>query len=120
MDTVIARTPDEWRSWLARNSCVETEVWLVIYHKDSSTPSIRYHEAVEQALCFGWIDSVHRKNDAESSRLRFSPRRRRSRWSQLNRQRAATMTEQGLMTERGFAAIEMAKAGGTWVVEPAG
>jgi uncharacterized protein YdeI (YjbR/CyaY-like superfamily) len=75
---------------------------------------VRYHEAIEQALCFGWIDSHARKHDEHSSRLRFTPRNPRSTWSAVNRQRAARMIEQGLMTERGQALIDLAKAGGTW------
>jgi uncharacterized protein YdeI (YjbR/CyaY-like superfamily) len=79
---------------------------------------VRYAEAIEHALCYGWIDSHARKRDADSFYLRFSPRRPRSRWSRLNRQRAAAMTELGLMTEHGRAAIERAKATGTWQTHP--
>jgi uncharacterized protein YdeI (YjbR/CyaY-like superfamily) len=114
MTTVLARTSADWRAWLARNSRSETEVWLVIQNKHSATPSVRYRESIEQALCYGWIDSHARKRDVDSFQLRFTPRRSRSRWSRLNRQRAATMIELGLMTEAGHAAIEQAKADGTW------
>ena len=117
-NTTAASTTDEWRAWLARNCRSEKEVWLIIHHKDSRTPSVRYHEAVEQALCYGWIDGLHRKHDADSSRLRFTPRRPRSNWSRLNRERAATMIERGLMTEHGQAMIDQAKAKGTWEIEP--
>ncbi|NED94163.1 hypothetical protein G1H11_02435 [Phytoactinopolyspora alkaliphila] len=114
MNVVFASTAEEWREWLIRNSQSEKEVCLVIQHKDSSTPSVRYHEAVEQALCFGWIDGLHRKRDAHSSQLRFTPRKQRSSWSRLNRQRAAAMIELGLMTPQGQAAIDAAKERGTW------
>jgi uncharacterized protein YdeI (YjbR/CyaY-like superfamily) len=114
MDIVEAGTQDEWRAWLTRNCRTEEEVWLVIHHKDSGTPSVRYQEAVEQALCFGWIDGLHRKRDAAGSQLRFTPRGPRSTWSELNRERAARMTGLGLMTERGQAAIDHARATGTW------
>ncbi|KAF0959896.1 YdeI/OmpD-associated family protein [Rhodococcus sp. T7] len=114
MDTVVARTTAQWRAWLSENSRSEKEVWLIIHHKDSGTPSVRYHEAIEQALCFGWIDGLHRTHDAHSSRLRFTPRTARSSWSRVNRQRAARMIEQGLMTEAGHAAIDLAKSKGTW------
>jgi uncharacterized protein YdeI (YjbR/CyaY-like superfamily) len=116
--TVFARTAAEWRAWLARNCRSETEVWLVIHHKDSGTLSLRIHEAVEHALCYGWIDGLHRKRDAHSSQLRFTPRTARSRWSAVNRRRAARMIELGLMTEQGRAAIEQAKANGLWEVVP--
>lgn len=79
---------------------------------------LRYPEAVEQALCFGWIDGLHRGNGPGSSLLRFTPRTTRSRWSRVNRQRAARMTELGQMTEHGQAAIDRAKAAGTWQALP--
>jgi uncharacterized protein YdeI (YjbR/CyaY-like superfamily) len=114
MATVFASTPEQWRAWLARHCQSEREAWLVIFHQDSGTPSVRYHEAVEQALCFGWIDSHHRRRDAHSSQLRFSPRTNRSRWSPTNRERAEKMVAAGLMTEPGQAVIDRAKADGTW------
>lgn len=121
MNTFLATTPDDWRCWLARNSGSEEEVWLLIHHKDSSVRTIRYEEAIEHALCFGWIDSHHRKQDHASSALRFSPRTSRSGWSALNRERAARMITAGLMTPRGQELIDHAKAAGLWEVQaPAG
>jgi uncharacterized protein YdeI (YjbR/CyaY-like superfamily) len=108
MNTFTAQDAAQWRAWLAENHLSAQEIWLVIHHKDSSTPSVRYNEAVEQALCFGWIDSHHRKHDASSSALRFSPRRKRSSWSELNRERAARMIALGLMTSHGQAALDRA------------
>jgi uncharacterized protein YdeI (YjbR/CyaY-like superfamily) len=115
---VVAGTAGDWRAWLAGNCRTATEVWLVLQHRDSGAPGLRYDEAVEQALCFGWIDGLHRKRDADSSQLRFTPRTARSRWSRLNRQRAAKMIELGQMTEHGQAAIDLARAAGTWQVPP--
>jgi uncharacterized protein YdeI (YjbR/CyaY-like superfamily) len=120
VDVVVAATADEWRAWLDRHARTEREAWLVIHHQRSGTPSVRYDEAVEQALCFGWIDGLHRRHDATSSVLRFSPRSARSRWSARNRERAARMVEQGLMTELGQAEIDKAKARGTWDPEADG
>ena len=116
MNTFSASTTDDWRGWLARNCRSEKEVWLVIHHSGSGTPGPRYHEAVEQALCYGWIDSHQRQHDADSCILRFTPRKPRSTWSRVNRDRAAKMTEQGLMTRHGQALIDLAKADGTWQV----
>lgn len=118
MSTVTASTAAEWRAWLERNRESAREVWLVLYHKDSGVPSLRYHEAIEHALCYGWIDGLHRRRDAHSSQLRFSPRTPRSTWSRVNRERAVRMTELGLMTEHGQAAIDLAKARGTWQTVP--
>lgn len=119
MNTFSAPTPDDWRAWLAQNGRTEKEVWLVIHHKGSATPSVGYGESIEHALCYGWIDSHARKRDAESFLLRFTPRSPRSTWSRVNRQRAVRMIERGLMTEHGLAMIELAKARGTWEVVPA-
>jgi uncharacterized protein YdeI (YjbR/CyaY-like superfamily) len=116
MNTITAPTADAWRTWLASNCESTDEVWLVIYNKASGVPSIRYHESIEHALCYGWIDSHTRKHDADSIRLRFTPRRARSTWSAVNRERAARMIEQGLMTDQGQAAIDLAKQTGRWEV----
>ncbi len=119
MNIFSAGSTGDWRAWLARNWQSEKEVWLVIPHSGSGTPGPRYHEAVEQALCYGWIDSLQRKHDAHSCILRFTPRNPRSTWSQPNRERAAKMTEQRLMTEHGQALIDLAKATGKWQAAPA-
>jgi hypothetical protein len=111
VNTFFASTPADWRAWLAQNCRSEKEVWLVIYHTGSGTPSVRYHEAIAHALCYGWIDSQARKRNADSSCLRFTPRNSRSTWSRVNRQRARKMIELGLMTEHGQALIELARAG---------
>jgi len=87
---------------------------LVIYHKTSAVKSVYYEEAVEEAICFGWIDSIAHKRDAESKYQFFAKRKPKSNWSKLNRARAAKMTEQGLMTASGAAMIELAKQTGTW------
>jgi uncharacterized protein YdeI (YjbR/CyaY-like superfamily) len=112
VNTVFASTTADWRAWLAQHCRSEKEVWLAIYHQDSGTPSVRYHEAIEHALCYGWIDSQARKRDSDSSYLRFTPRSPQSTWSRVNRERAARMIELGLMTEHGQALIEEAKANG--------
>ena len=112
MDVLEANAAAEWRTWLA--STDRAEIWLVIQRKDSGTPGMSYGEAIEHALCYGWIDSHARKRDADSWQLRFTPRTSRSRWSEVNRRRATNMIERGLMTQRGQAVIDLAKAKGTW------
>jgi uncharacterized protein YdeI (YjbR/CyaY-like superfamily) len=116
VNTLSASTAAQWRDWLAHHCRSEKEIWLVIHHKDSTTPSIGYHEAIEHALCYGWIDSHARTRRPGCSELRFTPRGPRSTWSRVNRQRAATMIERGLMTAHGQAAIDRARATGTWQV----
>ena len=114
VDVVRAASVAEWRAWLADHGGTASEGWLVIPHKNSGIPGVTYVEAVEQALCFGWIDGLQRKHDERSARLRFSPRRPKSKWSAPNRERVARMLAENQMTEAGQAAIDRAKADGTW------
>lgn len=114
MEIVDLRTAEDWRRWLIDNGDSATEIWLVIHHKSSVNAGMRYHEAIEQALCFGWIDGLHRRHGAHSSQLRFTPRSARSSWSALNRERAQHLIDAGLMTEHGQTAIDIAKANGKW------
>jgi len=99
MKTFYAPDRKTWRNWLSKNHDKEKEIWLVRYRKSSGKPCISYDESVEEALCFGWIDSVQRSNDKESTVQHFSPRRPKSNWSPSNRERANRLIEQGLMTE---------------------
>ncbi len=89
-------------------------VRLIIYHKKSGTPSVKYDDAVEEALCFGWVDSKPNKRDGESYFLHFARRNPKSNWSRLNRQRAQKLIKEGLMTSVGLAMITLAKKTGRW------
>jgi uncharacterized protein YdeI (YjbR/CyaY-like superfamily) len=99
-------TPDEWRRWLAKNHASATELSVGFYRKGSGRPSITWPEAVDEALCFGWIDGVRRSIDSESYRIRFTPRRARSIWSAVNVKRVAALTEAGRMRDAGIRAFE--------------
>lgn len=112
--TVHAKTRKEWRNWLMKHHQSETSVWLIIYHKSSDTKSIYYDEAVEEAICFGWIDSIAHKRDEESKYQFFAQRKPKSNWSKANRARAEKMIAAGLMTESGERLIDLAKTTGTW------
>jgi uncharacterized protein YdeI (YjbR/CyaY-like superfamily) len=114
MNTLYAADTAAWRDWLEQNGTSEQSVWLVIQHKDSSTPSVGYHEAIEHALCFGWIDSKALKNDENSCLLRFTPRRPKSTWAATNRARAQRLIDAGLMRPAGQAMIDLAKRTGRW------
>lgn len=116
MRTLHATTRGEWRAWLTDNGESAEEIWLILQHSGSSTPNVRHDEAIEEALCFGWIDSLARKRDAGSWCLRFTPRNPRSAWSNVNRALVERLIAQGLMTSRGQAAIDLAKRTGTWSV----
>src|SRR3989337_3939708 len=103
-----------WRKWLATNHTSIDPVCLVIFHKKSKTPNITYGEAVEEALCFGWIENKGMKRDDESMYLQFCPRKEKSNWSKLNRERVEKMIWEGLMTEAGQIFIDIAKSSGKW------
>ncbi len=103
-----------WRKWLLTNHKSTDPVGLVVFHKKSKTPNIAYDEAVEEALCFGWIDNKGMKRDDESMYLQFCPRKEKSNWSKLNRERAEKMIQAELMTPAGQYFIDIAKKTGTW------
>ncbi len=103
--TYYAKNRKEWRSWLRRNHQSEKEIWLLYYRKDSGKPRIPYNDAVEEALCFGWIDSTQKKLDDERLAQRYTPRKPKSVLSQLNRERVRKLIAQKKMTKVGLAAI---------------
>jgi uncharacterized protein YdeI (YjbR/CyaY-like superfamily) len=111
-------TAEEWRTWLEANAATEEDVWLMIYKKHAGTPSVTLQEAMQEAICFGWIDSQMQPIDEERYALRFTPRRKTSNWSERNKGWAAKLIEEGRMTEAGLAKIEEAKQNGRWDKAP--
>jgi len=105
---------DAWRAWLEANHATAKEAWLIIQKKHMAKPGLSLEEAVEEALCFGWIDGVLRPIDEEKFALRYSPRKRGSIWSETNKRRVRRLIKQGRMTEAGLAKIKEAKASGEW------
>ena len=108
------KTRSQWRKWLEKNHSTSPGIWLIYYKKESGKRKFDYADAVEEALCFGWIDSLPRKIDNERSSLKFTPRKPKSIWSKLNKQRIEELIEQKLMTHAGLAKIEQAKKDGSW------
>ena len=104
-ETIYVTTSDEFRKWLIMNHATKKEIWLIQYKKVTKKPSINYVEAVEEALCFGWIDGLEKGMDAERYALRFSPRRPKSNWTNTNKDRARKMIAEGRMTTAGRAAL---------------
>jgi len=103
-----------WRAWLEGHHSSESEVWLIYYKKHSGKKSVRYEEAVEEALCFGWIDSRVKRIDDERYMQRYTPRRDDSNWSESNKKRVTKLIKNGHMTQAGLAKIEIAKKNGAW------
>ena len=105
-ETLYVTGRGEWRRWLEANFDTAPEIWLVYPNKASGEPRIPYNDAVEEALCFGWIDSIVKKPDELRAAQRFSPRRRGSRYSQLNRERLRWLAGEGLLHPSVRAAVE--------------
>lgn len=105
---------DKWRQWLSEHHATEAGIWLIFYKKGTSKPTIAYEDAVEEALCFGWIDSIIKKVDAAKYVRKFTPRKEKSIWSKLNKRRVEKMIQQGKMTKAGLAMIKAAKKNGSW------
>ncbi len=105
---------NDWRDWLENNHSTTKEIWLIHFKKHTGKPSITYDDAVKEALCFGWIDGLLKRIDDEKYALRYSPRRSRSIWSELNKKRVKKMIKQGRMTDAGLAKINEAKENGEW------
>ena len=103
-----------WRTWLAEHHATMPGIWLVYYKQQSGKPRVAYADAVEEALCFGWIDSRTNPLDAERSLQWFSPRKPKSPWSKLNKARVERLIAQGLMTDAGFAAIAISQRNDSW------
>ncbi|MFC2078470.1 YdeI family protein [Candidatus Bipolaricaulota bacterium] len=114
MRTLRVETRDAWRSWLAEHHARENEVWLVFQKAHTGAPNVPYGEAVEEALCFGWIDSLIKRIDEDRYARKFTPRRSGSVWSESNKKRVEKMIAEGLMTAAGLHFVEDAKATGEW------
>lgn len=111
--TLRPRTRAAWRAWLDRHAAAR-EIWLLLAKKHVPGRWLSYDEAVEEALCVGWIDGIVKAVDEDFRALRFTPRRRGSVWSALNKRRVARLTRQGRMTEAGLVHVRLAKASGAW------
>jgi uncharacterized protein YdeI (YjbR/CyaY-like superfamily) len=108
------KTRAAWRNWLEAHHDKLPGVWFTFYKKESGKRRVTYDEAVEEALCFGWIDSLPKKIDEHRSALKFSPRKPKSVWSELNIKRVQELIDKKLMTPVGLQKIERAKADGSW------
>jgi uncharacterized protein YdeI (YjbR/CyaY-like superfamily) len=108
------RTEAAFEHWLRRNHAKETEIWLRIYKKAAGVPTVTNAQALDVALCWGWIDGVRKSFDERSFLQRYTPRRARSIWSQVNREHVARLSGAGRMTPHGQRQVDAAKADGRW------
>src|SRR5581483_6540294 len=104
--TLYVHKTTDWRSWLKKNHKTAREIWLVYYKKNSGKPRIAYNDAVDEALCFGWIDSTVKAIDKDRYCQRYSPRRKGSPCSEMNKHRAMRMIKEKRMTPAGLAALD--------------
>jgi len=112
--THIFPTRAEWRSWLEAHHAGQSELWLAIYKKGSGKTAVTYDEAVEEALCYGWIDGLVQAINEEKYAVRFSPRKPGSVWAESNKRRVEKLIQEGRMAEPGLQKVAAAKASGEW------
>jgi uncharacterized protein YdeI (YjbR/CyaY-like superfamily) len=113
-NSIHPKTRNAWRTWLTKNHNLGEGIWLISWKKISGKPQIAYDDLVEEALCFGWIDSKPNKLDEQRSMLWFAPRKSGSGWSRLNKERIEHAIATGIMMPSGFVKIEAAKKDGSW------
>lgn len=114
MSRIYCKDRDKWRAWLEQNHAVEKDIWLVYYKKQTKKETVFYSEAVDEALCFGWIDSTVKSIDDETYMQRYSPRRPNSVWSLVNKNKVKRLIKEEKMTEAGMVAVKEAKESGQW------
>jgi uncharacterized protein YdeI (YjbR/CyaY-like superfamily) len=111
---LYCKTVGQWREWLEQHHSTESVVWLVFYKKGLSDQTFDYDGALDEALCYGWVDSVIKKLDEQRYARKFTPRKETSQWSAINKRRVAQLIAAGRMTPAGMALIEAAKTNGQW------
>jgi len=114
LETIAFKSPAAFLAWLAKHHDQSPGIWLRIYKKDSGVPSVTYATALDEALCYGWIDGQKKPGDERSFLQRFTPRRARSGWSKRNTEHVERLIEAGKMTPAGLAEVTAAKADGRW------
>lgn len=116
MESFCPSNKEAWRAWLEINHIEKDSVWLIFYKKSAPNPNLTWSEAVDEALCFGWIDSVKKTIDGERYKQYFSKRKAKSTWSKINKDKVDYLMEQELMKEAGHKCIKIAKKNGSWSI----
>jgi len=111
---ILFKNRNEWRVWLESNHLIEKQVWLIYFKKHIMEKSVTQHDAVEEALCYGWIDSIVKRIDEEQYMQKFTPRNEKSIWSDINKKRVALLIKNGKMTKAGMIKVRAAKKNGYW------
>ena len=114
LERIGFKNRNEWRNWLKENHAVAKGIWLIYYKKHTGKPTVYYNDAVEEALCYGWIDSIVKRIDNERYMQKFTHRNPKSSWSEINKQRVEKMITKGKMTEAGMRLVKIAKQNGKW------
>lgn len=114
IETFYPSSQKQWRSWLQKNHAKKDAVWLIFYKKNAGQPTLTWSDAVDEALCFGWIDSIKKTLDEERSIQFFSKRKAKSTWSKINKAKVERLADEGLMMPAGQASIDRAKENGSW------
>lgn len=115
-ETFYPKSRAQWRKWLEKNHSKKQSIWLIFYKKSAKTPTLTWSEAVDEALCFGWIDGTKKSIDEERSIQYFSRRKIKSVWSKINKGKVQRLIDEGKMTKAGYESIETAKQNGSWVI----
>ena len=116
LETFCPANSQEWREWLKENHNIKQSIWLICYKKQTNIPTISWSNAVDEALCFGWIDSTRKTIDNEKFIQFFCKRKPNSAWSKINKEKVKRLIQDGLMTAAGCKSIEIAKENGSWII----
>ncbi|MDX6189197.1 YdeI/OmpD-associated family protein [Flavobacterium sp. Fl-318] len=116
IETFYPTSSQDWRAWLIENHNVKQSIWLVCYKKQANVPTITWSDAVDEALCFGWIDSTRKSVDSDKFIQFFTRRKPSSNWSKINKAKIERLVAEGLMTEAGLESVERAKQNGSWTI----
>jgi uncharacterized protein YdeI (YjbR/CyaY-like superfamily) len=116
IETFCPTSRKDWRKWLQKNHSSKQAVWLICYKKKCNIPTVVWSDAVDEALCFGWIDSIRKTLDEEKFIQFFSKRKPNGTWSKVNKEKINQLIDKGRMTAAGFASIEKAKQNGSWTI----
>lgn len=116
VETFYPTSKQDWRAWLTENHTLKQSIWVIYYKKQANVPTISWSDAVDEALCFGWIDSTRRSIDSDKFIQFFTRRKPNSNWSKINKEKIERLIREGLMFRAGLESVERAKQNGSWTI----